>query len=133
MAQLAAFWAKLTMLVSTIRFSDIVDILIVAYLIYNVIMLIRKTNSYRLAQGVLLILIALWPYAQRSSQVLERAGITATVLKAPQSVSKTGCTYCVKLYESRLVRALALLDRAAIQRGKVYRLLKDGTYQEVTV
>ena len=60
MAQLAAFWAKLSMLVSTIRFSDIVDILIVAYLIYNVIMLIRKTNSYRLAQGVLLILIALW-------------------------------------------------------------------------
>ena len=60
MAQLAAFWAKLTMLVSTIRFSDIVDILLVAYLIYNVIMLIRKTNSYRLAQGVLLILIALW-------------------------------------------------------------------------
>ena len=60
MAQLAAFWTKLTMLVSTIRFSDIVDILIVAYLIYNVIMLIRKTNSYRLAQGVLLILIALW-------------------------------------------------------------------------
>ena len=60
MAQLAAFWAKLTMLVSTIRFSDIVDILIVAYLIYNVIMLIRKANSYRLAQGVLLILIALW-------------------------------------------------------------------------
>ena len=60
MAQLAAFWAKLTMLVSTIRFSDIVDILIVAYLIYNVIMLIRKTNSHRLAQGVLLILIALW-------------------------------------------------------------------------
>jgi len=65
--------------------------------------------------------------------VIERAGITATVLKAPQSVSKTGCTYCVKLYESRLVRALALLDRAAIQRGKVYRLLEDGTYQEVTV
>ena len=60
MAQLAAFWAKLTMLVSTIRFSDIVDILIVAYLIYNVIMLIRKTNSFRLARGILLILIALW-------------------------------------------------------------------------
>lgn len=60
-------------------------------------------------------------------------GHYATVLKAPQSVSKTGCTYCVKLYESRLVRALALLDRAAIRRGKVYRLLEDGTYQEVMV
>ena len=52
--------AKLTMLVSTMRFSDIVDILIVAYLIYNIIMLIRKTNSFRLARGILLILIALW-------------------------------------------------------------------------
>ena len=60
MAQLAAFWAKLTILVSTMRFSDIVDILIVAYLIYNIIMLIRKTNSFRLARGILLILIALW-------------------------------------------------------------------------
>lgn len=60
MAQLAAFWAKLTMLVSTMRFSDIVDILTVAYLIYNIIMLIRKTNSFRLARGILLILIALW-------------------------------------------------------------------------
>ena len=60
MGQLAAFWAKLTMLVSTMRFSDIVDILIVAYLIYNIIMLIRKTNSFRLARGILLILIALW-------------------------------------------------------------------------
>ena len=60
MAQLAAFWAKLTMLVSTMRFSDIVDILLVAYLIYNIIMLIRKTNSFRLARGILLILIALW-------------------------------------------------------------------------
>ena len=60
MVQLAAFWAKLTILVSTMRFSDIVDILIVAYLIYNIIMLIRKTNSFRLARGILLILIALW-------------------------------------------------------------------------
>lgn len=60
MAQLAAFWAKLTILVSTMRFSDIVDILIVAYLIYNIIMLIPKTNSFRLARGILLILIALW-------------------------------------------------------------------------
>lgn len=68
-----------------------------------------------------------------SSRVLERAGITAVVHKAPLSVSKTGCTYCVKLKETQLERALLLLDRAAIQRGKIYRLLEDGTYQEVTV
>ena len=84
-------------------------------------------------QRYCLILCRSLTYAQRSSRVLERAGITAAVLKASQSDSKTGCTYCVKLKESQQERALPLLDRAAIRRGKIYRLLDDGTYQEVTV
>ena len=77
-------------------------------------------------QRYCLILCRSLTYAQRSSRALERAGITAVVRKAPLSVSKTGCTYCVKLKETQL-------ERAAIQRGKIYRLLEDGTYQEVTV
>ena len=60
MAQFAAFWTKIASLISTIRIPDIVDILLVAYLIYKLIMLIRKTNSYRVARGLLMILIALW-------------------------------------------------------------------------
>ena len=60
MAQFAAFWTKIASLISTIRIPDIVDILLVAYLIYKLIMLIRKTNSYRVARGIVLILIALW-------------------------------------------------------------------------
>lgn len=70
--------------------------------------------------------------AQRSSQVLERAGITATVLKAPQSISGEGCAYCVKLYESRLERALELLEAASIRPGKTYLLAEDGVLREVT-
>ena len=60
MAQFAAFWAKIASLISTIRIPDIVDILLVAYLIYKLTMLIRKTNSYRVARGIVLILIVLW-------------------------------------------------------------------------
>lgn len=60
MAQLSAFWTRVTSLISTIRIADVVDILLVAYLIYKLIMLIRKTNSSRLARGIVLILIALW-------------------------------------------------------------------------
>ncbi len=44
----------------TMSFTDLLDILIVAYLIYKVIWFVRKTNSYNLAKGVVLILIALW-------------------------------------------------------------------------
>lgn len=47
-------------LLSTIGIADIIDIIIVAYLIYKIIGLIRKTSSYNLARGLLVVLIALW-------------------------------------------------------------------------
>ena len=107
MAQLAAFWAKLTMLVSTIRFSDIVDILIVAYLIYNVIMLIRKTNSYRLAQGVLLILIALW-----------RSGVLKLTMfnRILQKTVELGLIALVIIFQPELRRLLERMGSKALPR-----------------
>ena len=44
----------------TARISDIVDMLIVAFLIYQLIIIIRKTNTNRIARGVLVVLFALW-------------------------------------------------------------------------
>lgn len=40
--------------------SDYIDILLVAYIIYRVIMFIRKTNSRNIAIGVLLFFLILW-------------------------------------------------------------------------
>ncbi len=45
---------------STIQLADIIDIAIVAYLIYKIIGLIRKTSSYNLARGIVFVLIAVW-------------------------------------------------------------------------
>lgn len=45
---------------TTIQLADVIDIVIVAYLIYKIIELIRKTSSYNLARGIVLVLIALW-------------------------------------------------------------------------
>ena len=44
----------------TIRISDFIDIIIVAYLIYKAIWSLRKTNSFNLAQGLLILLVVLW-------------------------------------------------------------------------
>ncbi len=41
-------------------FSDILDILIVAFLIYTAISLIRRTNSSRVARGIVILVVALW-------------------------------------------------------------------------
>ena len=51
----AKAWNYLT----TMGIADIVDILIVAFLIYKAIGFVRKTNSYNLAKGLILILIML--------------------------------------------------------------------------
>ena len=46
--------------VQTISVTDIIDMLIVAYLLYKLIQIVRRTNSYNLAKGVVLFLVALW-------------------------------------------------------------------------
>ena len=43
---------------STIGVADLIDILIVAYLIYKAIWFVRRTNSYNLARGIFLLLVA---------------------------------------------------------------------------
>ena len=44
----------------TAQVSDIIDIILVAVLIYVAIGLIRRTNTTRLARGIVFILLALW-------------------------------------------------------------------------
>ena len=46
--------------VHTIRATDIIDMLIVAFLLYKLFQIVRRTNSYNLAKGVVLFLVALW-------------------------------------------------------------------------
>ena len=45
---------------STIKFIDIVDILVVAFLFYKVITMIRSTRASRIAKGIVLLLIVTW-------------------------------------------------------------------------
>lgn len=44
----------------TIGIADLIDILIVAYLIYKAIMFVRRTNSYNLAKGIIVLFVVLW-------------------------------------------------------------------------
>lgn len=45
---------------STISFSDIVDILIVAWFIFYAIKLVKRTSSNSLAKGIIIYILALW-------------------------------------------------------------------------
>lgn len=60
MQAIAEFFTSIFNYFSTISAWDIVDIVIVAYIIYEVIKVARNTSSSSLVKGVLVLLIALW-------------------------------------------------------------------------
>ena len=47
-------------MVTPIGIFDIIDILIMAFIIYKLIMLIRRTSSGAVAKGVLVFIVAMW-------------------------------------------------------------------------
>lgn len=70
-------------------------------------------------------------YAQRTASVLERAGITAYIIRSPKSISGEGCSHSVKVSQRRLKDALVVLQRAGMGANKVYITQGDGSYKEV--
>ena len=65
---------------------DVLDILVIAYLIYRLLLLVRKTNTSRLLKGVLVVIVLMWLSAERMlalSFVLERIvewGVLALII-----------------------------------------------------
>ena len=72
-------------------------------------------------------------YGQRAMRTLERGGVTVTLIKVPQSVSQTGCSYGLRVPSYRLDYCLRLLNEKQNPYGKVFRYLADGSLAEVEI
>lgn len=72
-------------------------------------------------------------YAQRALYVLERGGMKVSLVKLPQSISKTGCSYGVRVPSKRLHACIDLLQSKNVSYGKVFRYGTDGDVEEVGV
>lgn len=72
-------------------------------------------------------------YAQKAMRTLERGGVTVTLLRVPQSISQTGCSYGLRVSSRYLHYSLALLREKQNPYGKVFRYLSDGSLEEVDV
>ena len=46
--------------ITTVGVADVLDILIVAYLIYTAISFVRRSNSYNIAKGLIILFLVLW-------------------------------------------------------------------------
>ena len=70
-------------------------------------------------------------YAQRAAKLLERAGVTGTIVRIPAAASESGCGYCVKISETRLSAALKALKQADFSPIKILLVRRDGSFDEV--
>jgi len=68
--------------------------------------------------------------AQRGALLLERRGLSASVVKAPQHLRGNGCGYALSLYRN-LQEAVQILKNGGLLTGRIYRRLENGEYLEV--
>ena len=68
--------------------------------------------------------------AQRSASLLEKGRISAAVVKAPQSLSVSGCGYAVSIYKD-FDEAVKILRTNNLLNGKRFMQRENGEYQEV--
>lgn len=69
--------------------------------------------------------------SQRAAAALQRAGIFASVTKAPQRANPGGCAYGVKIGERNLAAGRAVLRQDGIDCGKLFRVSPAGELEEV--
>ncbi|MCL2568938.1 MAG: DUF3343 domain-containing protein [Oscillospiraceae bacterium] len=72
-------------------------------------------------------------YAQKAARALERAGITAHIMRTPKGLSKEGCSYSVKVSEQRGPLALRILKDVDARISRVYLQYPTGEYREVPI
>ena len=70
-------------------------------------------------------------YAQRTAAALERAGITAHILRSPKSIAGEGCSHSVKISQRHLANALPVLRRVMLEPKHIYVASSDGSWQAV--
>lgn len=72
-------------------------------------------------------------YAQKAARALERAGITASIMRTPKGLSREGCSYCVKVSERRASLALNVLRETDTRISRVFTQYPTGEIREVSI
>ena len=69
-------------------------------------------------------------FAQRAQQVLQKTNILCQLQRTPKMLTSRGCGYCLRLRESDVTAAVAVLGNEQIAYGKVFELGEDGIPRE---
>lgn len=113
MTRIESFFTTIYNNLQLLRFTDVIDIVIVAYIIYKLTMIVRKTHSFRLAKGVGVLILVLVV-----SEILNLTMITYFITKGLE----LGLIAVVILFQPELRR---ILER--IGSGRFASILSGNT------
>lgn len=109
-----AFWNSIVSVFSTMGIVDYLDILIMTFVVYELIMLARKTRAAQLVKGIVILLLAYLLASQLGFKTLN------FVL---DKVVQFGIIAVIVVFQPELRRALEQLGRSKISRFSPIRLI----------
>ena len=115
---LGNFWRQL----QPLGITDIIDILIMTFIIYKVIMIIRRTNSGSVAKGILFVVVALW--------VSQLAQLN-TVNYLLRQLVELGVVALVVLFQPEIRRFLETVGRSRF--GDVFKTREETDETEQAI
>lgn len=104
-------FSSILSIIKNITFRNIIDILIVAYILYKVFMLIRETRAEQLIKGLILIFIV---------SKLSRAWGLVTLYWIIKNTITVGVIALVVIFQPELRKALEHLGRSKILTKKIF-------------
>ncbi len=108
----------------SIKVTDVIDIVIVAYLLYELLNFIRETRAQQLFRGILLI-VAVFVI----SEVLDLSLLNWLLTR----LITVGLIAIVILFQPEIRRALEQIGRRGFFAGRILNISKEEAYQTVNV
>lgn len=112
LTNLQTLWYKFISVLRVPELADLVDILIVAFLIYEVILLVRQTHAMQLAKGIVVLIVAFF--------ASDFIGLR-TVKYFIENIMQVGFLALVVVFQPELRRALEQMGRANIFAVKLFK------------
>ena len=71
--------------------------------------------------------------AQSAQRIVQLRGIAAQLVRTPKAQASRGCGYSLQLTQPMLQQALPVLHERGIVYQTLYRILADGSVEEVAL
>ncbi|MDO4778867.1 MAG: diadenylate cyclase CdaA [Tissierellia bacterium] len=112
------FWNELFLILSTIKITDIIDIIVITFLIYKLILLVKETRAEQLLKGIFTIL-----FFSKISEALNLYAVTWLI----NNIFTVGMILIIVVFQPELRRAFEKLGRTNRWITSIVKIKREQT------